>query len=97
MANATQYAEWLVANEAKKGTPEFETVAAAYREADAEEKLQSGQYTSVLGGDKEAGVPRKLSQSVLKGITGLGDLVLGSPENIKRLYQYATTEGMPVP
>jgi hypothetical protein len=97
MANATQYAEWLVANEAKKGTPEFETVASAYREAKAEEQVQSGQYTSVLGGDKEASVPRKLSQSVLKGVTGLGDLVLGAPENIKRLYQYATTEGMPVP
>jgi hypothetical protein len=97
MANANQYAEWLVTNEAKKGTPEFETVAAAYREAKAEESLQSGQYESVLGGDKDAGVPRKLSQSVIKGITGLGDLVLGSPENIKRLYQYATTEGMPVP
>jgi hypothetical protein len=97
MANATQYAEWLVANEAKKGTPEFETVASAYREAKAEENLQSGQYESVLGGDKKASVPRKLSQSMLKGVTGLGDLVLGSPENIKRLYQYATTEGMPVP
>ena len=33
MANATEYAEWLVRNEAKKGTPEFETVAQAYREA----------------------------------------------------------------
>jgi hypothetical protein len=97
MANANQYAEWLVANEAKKGTPEFETVASAYREAKAEESLQSGQYESVLGGDKDAGVPRKLSQSMLKGVTGLGDLVLGAPENVKRLYQYATTEGMPVP
>jgi hypothetical protein len=97
MANANQYAEWLVANEAKKGTPEFETVAAAYREADAEEKLQSGQYESVLGGNKDASVPRKLSQSMLKGVSGLGDLVLGGPENFKRLYQYATTEGMPVP
>jgi hypothetical protein len=97
MANATQYAEWLVANEAKKGTPEFETVALAYREAKAEEQVQGGQYTSVLGGDKESSVPRKLSQSMLKGVTGLGDLVLGAPENVKRLYQYATTEGMPVP
>jgi len=33
MANATEYAEWLVRNEAKKGTPEFETVAEAYRES----------------------------------------------------------------
>jgi hypothetical protein len=97
MANATEYAEWLVKNEAKKGTPEFETVAEAYREAKAEEQVQGGQYTSVLGGDKESSVPRKLSQSMLKGVTGLGDLVLGAPENVKRLYQYATTEGMPVP
>ena len=97
MANATQYAEWLVANEAKKGTPEFETVASAYREAKAEEQVQGGQYTSVLGGDKDAGVPRKLSQSMMKGVTGLGDIFLGAPENFKRLYQYATTENMPVP
>lgn len=97
MANANQYAEWLVTNEAKKGTPEFETVAAAYREAKAEESLQSGQYESVLGETKDASVPRKISQSMLKGVTGLGDLVLGGPENFKRLYQYATTEGMPVP
>lgn len=97
MANANQYAEWLVANEAKKGTPEFETVASAYREAKAEESLQSGQYESLLGTTKNASVPRKLSQSMMKGVTGLGDLVLGGPENLKRLYQYATTEGMPVP
>lgn len=33
MATAEKYAEWLVANKAKKGTPEFETVAQAYRVA----------------------------------------------------------------
>lgn len=33
MADAQKYAEWLVANESKKGTPEFETVAEAYRAA----------------------------------------------------------------
>lgn len=31
MATAEQYAEWLVANENKRGTPDFETVAQAYR------------------------------------------------------------------
>ena len=97
MANATQYAEWLVNNEAKKGTPEFETVAQAYREARAEEDVQAGQYTSVLGETKDTSVPRKLTQSMMKGVTGLGDIFVGAPENVKRLYQYATTEGMPVP
>jgi len=97
MANATQYAEWLVKNEAKKGTPEFETVAEAYREAKAEEGIQAGQYTSVLGETKDASVPKKLSQSMMKGVTGLGDIFLGAPENVKRLYQYATTPDMPIP
>jgi hypothetical protein len=40
MANADAYAEWIVANKDKKGTPDFETVAAAYREAVAEEQGQ---------------------------------------------------------
>lgn len=31
MATAEEYARWLVANEDKKGTPEFDTVAEAYR------------------------------------------------------------------
>lgn len=38
MATADEYAAWIVKNEAKKGTPEFETVAAAYKEAKAEEE-----------------------------------------------------------
>jgi hypothetical protein len=33
MATADQYAEWIVANQDKRGTPEFDTVAAAYKEA----------------------------------------------------------------
>ncbi len=31
VANAVEYAAWIVRNEMKKGTPEFETVAAAYK------------------------------------------------------------------
>jgi hypothetical protein len=33
MATAQQYATWIVANQAKKGTPEFDTVARAYKVA----------------------------------------------------------------
>ncbi len=32
MATADEYAGWIVANQAKKGTPEFDTVARAYQE-----------------------------------------------------------------
>lgn len=38
MASADQYAQWIVNNAAKKGTPEFETVVKAYQQASAEEK-----------------------------------------------------------
>lgn len=37
MANADDYAQWIVANQFKKGTPEFDTVAQAYKEAKTEE------------------------------------------------------------
>ncbi len=33
MATAEDYAKWIVANQSKKGTPEFDTVAKAYQEA----------------------------------------------------------------
>lgn len=33
MASKEQYAQWIIANQDKKGTPEFETVAAAYKAA----------------------------------------------------------------
>lgn len=36
MATAEDYAAWIVKNADKKGTPEFETVAAAYKEARAQ-------------------------------------------------------------
>lgn len=35
MATADQYAEWIVNNQSKKGSPEFETVASAYKQARA--------------------------------------------------------------
>ena len=33
MATADEYAAWIVKNADKKGTPEFDTVAAAYKDA----------------------------------------------------------------
>lgn len=38
MAGADQYAEWIVTNQAKRGTPEFDTVAKAYELAKGEER-----------------------------------------------------------
>lgn len=41
MATAEQYANWIVRNADKRGTPEFETVAAAYKAARAPVKAES--------------------------------------------------------
>jgi hypothetical protein len=104
MAGAEDYANWIVKNEALKGTPQFNTVAEAYKEAKASESLTAGQAEnygeSVLYEKPESekvGTGRKLAQSAGKGVTGVFDMILGAPENVKRIYQYATTEGMPVP
>ena len=43
MATADQYAEWIVTNSAKRGTPDFDTVAQAYQEAKAEENMAATQ------------------------------------------------------
>jgi hypothetical protein len=43
MATADQYAEWIVTNAAKKGTPEFDTVAQAYQLAKSEETTPAAQ------------------------------------------------------
>jgi hypothetical protein len=52
MAKAEQYAQWIVANQNKKGTPEFETVAAAYREA---KQLEAGDTAAQRKEAREAG------------------------------------------
>jgi len=101
MGTATDYAEWIVAHPEKKGSPEFETVAKAYREARAQEKLGSGQSEfageSVLYERPQVGVGRKLAQSAGKGVVGALDTLIGAPEAVNRMYQYATNKDMPVP
>lgn len=50
MATQEQYAQWIVANQAKKGTPEFETVAQAYKVA----RQQSPREAQNFAGDQGA-------------------------------------------
>ena len=48
MATAEQYAQWIVANKDKKGTPEFDTVAKAYQLAKQEGTEQPVEAPSML-------------------------------------------------
>jgi hypothetical protein len=101
MAGSEEYQAWLDKNPTKKGTSDYATVETALRESKAEESLATGQQEgsgqSVLYERPQVGTGRKLAQSAGKGITGALDLLVGAPENVKRIYQYATTPDMPVP
>lgn len=91
MATADEYANWIVKNQAKKGTPEFNTVAQAYQEAKQDEiralEIQSGGAESVLYSE-EKNIPKVLGQSAVKGISNIGDVVVGAPQNYINLYKY---------
>lgn len=57
MATADEYADWIVKNSTKRGTPEFDTVAAAYQEAKAAES----------GGGKAEGLAMGLADPIHGG------------------------------
>jgi hypothetical protein len=101
MAAPEKYADWLEKNPNLKGTSEYATVETALREATAEQKLAAGQQEgygkSVLYERPQVGVGRKLAQSAGKGITGALDLLVGAPENYRRLAEYYNTPNMPFP
>lgn len=101
MSSAQDYAQWIVNHPELKGTPQFNTVATAYKEAKAMETLESGsgEYAneSVLYDKPQAGVGRKLLQSAGKGIVGALDTLIGAPEATYRMGQWATTKDMPLP
>ena len=68
MATADDYAAWIVQNAAKRGTPDFDTVAQAYQEAKAEENMAATQAQIA---------PAQLEQpGMLDQIIGAGEAAL---------------------
>jgi hypothetical protein len=65
MASADQYAQWIVNNAAKKGTPEFDTVVKAYQQASAEEKAPP-----VQAAPKNEGMPAERTVGGFLGNVG---------------------------
>ena len=69
------FADWLVDNQSKKGTPEYDTVAAAFQELDAQLNPPN---TSLLGGMADSALRIgqgivDFPQTVLDGLTGVKD------------------------
>lgn len=69
MATAEEYANWIVQNQDKKGTPEFETVTAAYKIArsQSEEKKPQGGLMQDVG---------NLAAGALRGAGSIGATLL---------------------
>lgn len=75
MATADEYAAWIVKNADKKGTPEFETVAEAYKLAKATPQAAPAPAAPPAGGSMLADGVKGFAAGAG---TGLGKLVLGA-------------------
>lgn len=75
MATADQYAEWIVANQDKKGTPEFDTVAAAYKEARAAPAAEAPQEEQGFLSSVASGIGN-LGAGALRGAGSIGSTIL---------------------
>ena len=67
MATADEYAAWIVKNSAKRGTPEFDTVAQAYQ-------LAKGEETTATFQQQNAPLPQE--PGVMDQIVGAGETAL---------------------
>lgn len=69
---AEKYAQWIVANQDKKGTPEFETVSKAYKAAKAEQPSEFKKQLNELAdiGVGAIGEGAKFVGRILPGVTG---------------------------
>lgn len=69
---AEKYAQWIVANQDKKGTPEFETVAKAYKLAKEEKPSEFNKAFNELAdiGVGVLGEGAKFAGRILPGVTG---------------------------
>lgn len=76
MASADEYAQWIVNNADKRGTPEFETVAKAYSEAKATP-------ASVKAGGDINSIPRQVGLTARYGLEGLANMAQIATEPIR--------------
>lgn len=99
MANAEKYAEWIVSNADKKGTPEFQTVVNAYNAAKIESKSQKktgfveGLKDVAKGGlSSAANVSSSLMYPINKLLYETG-VMEASPAQQRQATQQLVTEG----
>jgi hypothetical protein len=96
MATADEYAAWIVANKGKKGTPEFETVAAAYRQASQESPAEKPAKQPVPSGRELFKEANAGAMNYSGGGNALGGLMAGAgsflPDSMKSRYEGAAKD-----
>lgn len=78
MANSEQYAQWIVANQDKKGSPDFDKVAAAYKESKlsqenrpiSQEPKQDGMFDNL----SYKNIPQNLGNLAAGAVRGAGSI-----------------------
>lgn len=73
MATSDEYANWIVSNADKKGTPEFDIVAKAY--ADSRTSAAPAEKPSKPFGEQVNDIPRQIGLTVRHGLKGAGNFV----------------------
>ncbi len=100
MASAADYADWIVANADKKGTPEFDTVARAYQQAKqkvAAPEMNLDPTVGMSGFDKFAAGAGKAIVDTGRGLRQLGSYVgIGNQDAIQNDINQAKTMDAPL-
>lgn len=97
MATADDYAGWIVKNADKKGTPQFDTVAAAYKEALAEEQSLPEVVVTPEDAERPIGeipAPRSFGQRFGATTAGLADTLFGVVPGVIAETGYAGVRAM---
>jgi len=80
MGTADQYASWIVANQDKRGTPEFETVAAAYKQARSESSAPAAVLQAPTVAPQErstiGGAIGDIAAGALRGASSIGSTII---------------------
>ena len=78
------FADWLVANPDKKGTPQYETIAKAFKELDAQINPPNTSFSSAFASGIDAPLENMATTFDLLGFKGTADTLSGltdAPEN----------------
>jgi hypothetical protein len=101
MATADEYAQWIVNNADKRGTPDFEIVAKAYQDARA--ATQPTAQPAAQPKQSPLDVPNAVATGYNKGLLSLAGLPVDTAANIRDLVKagigapYTAITGKPAP